>query len=205
MFAELRCLGFEATAIYGEEPRNPRRPCPRDLPLGRRRHRILRPHLLDADLGLRSLQGALRAAGAALASGDSSGFVFAPIADQFGGWVNDVLPILLATSLFAGILTFHNSANRYLFALGPRRTAPRPAVPPQRPALAVDGRLRPDRDRRAPRRAVRPGRQGPRPHPLSWFSGLAVLAMMLLYLLTSVSGSSCSSAVAASTSGSGTP
>ncbi|BFO19114.1 hypothetical protein SHKM778_55020 [Streptomyces sp. KM77-8] len=61
---------------------------------------------------------AAAAAGDALASGDSSGFVFAPIADQFGGWVNSVLPVLLATSLFAGILTFHNSANRYLFSLG---------------------------------------------------------------------------------------
>jgi amino acid transporter len=127
------------------------------------------------------------AAGKALAAGDSAGFVFAPIADQFGGWVSDVLPVLLATSLFAGILTFHNSANRYLFSLsrdgqlpaGLCRLNPRHSpwiagcVQTLIAAVLVVPFALADKD--------------PVLTLFSWFSGLAVLAMMLLYLLTSVS------------------
>jgi amino acid transporter len=128
-----------------------------------------------------------QAAGKALASGDSAGFVFAPIAAQFGGWANEVLPVLLATSLFAGILTFHNSANRYLFSLGrdgqlPRRlctlnTRHSPWVAGCVQTLVALALVVP----------FALAGKDPVLTLFSWFSGLAVLAMMLLYLLTSVS------------------
>ncbi|MBG0851884.1 APC family permease [Streptomyces spinoverrucosus] len=187
MFAVASMFGFEATAIYGEEARNPTKTVPRATYLS---VVLVTCFFALTSWMLISAHGASQApaaAGTALASGDSSGFVFAPIAAQFGGWVNDVLPVLLATSLFAGILTFHNSANRYLFSLGRDRLLPR--------RLCVLNR------RHAPWAAgcvqtaialalVLPfalAGKDPVVSLFSWFSGLAVLAMMLLYLLTSVS------------------
>ncbi len=187
MFAVASMFGFEATAIYGEEAREPKKTVPRATYLS---VVVVTGFFALVSWMLISAYGASRAPGAAaraLAHGDSAGFVFAPIAAQFGGWVGDVLPVLLATSLFAGILTFHNSANRYLFSLGRDRQLP--------------GALCRLNDRHAPWAAgcvqtviavllVLPfalAGKDPVLTLFSWFSGLAVLAMMLLYLLTSVS------------------
>ncbi|MFE7233542.1 APC family permease [Streptomyces sp. NPDC002405] len=187
MFAVASMFGFEATAIYGEEARHPSRTVPRATYLS---VLVVTGFFALTSWMLISAYGASKAsaaAGEALASGDSTGFVFAPIAAEFGGWVNQVLPILLATSLFAGILTFHNSANRYLFSLG-------------RDGLLPPGLCRLN-SRHAPAAAgwvqtvvavalvVPFALTGKDPvlTLFSWFSGVAVLAMMLLYLLTSVS------------------
>lgn len=187
MFAVASMFGFEATAIYGEEAREPRRTVPRATYLS---VAVVMGFFAFTTWMLVSAHGASTvtgAAGKALASGDSSGFVFAPIAAQFGGWINDVLPILLATSLFAGILAFHNSANRYLFSLGRDGLLPH--------ALTAVNR------RHSPWAAgvaqtgialvlVLPFAflgKDPVLTLFSWFSGVAVLGMMLLYFLTSVS------------------
>ncbi|MEU0584658.1 APC family permease [Streptomyces sp. NPDC006132] len=187
MFAVASMFGFEATAIYGEEAREPRRTVPRATYLA---VVVVTGFFALVSWTLISSYGASKAtaaAGKALASGDGAGFVFAPIAADFGGWVGDVLPVLLATSLFAGILTFHNSANRYLFSLGRDRLLPRGLCGLNRrhapwaagcvqTALAV--------------LLVAPfalAGKDPVLTLFSWFSGVAVLAMMLLYLLTSVS------------------
>ncbi|WP_128374521.1 APC family permease [Streptomyces cavernae] len=186
-FAVASMIGFEATAIYGEEAREPKKTVPRATYLA---VAVVTGFFALTSWMLVSAYGAGKApeaAGKALESGDATAFVFAPIAAQFGGWVNEVLPILLATSLFAGILTFHNSANRYLFSLGRDRLLPR--------------RLCALNSRRSPWVAgcvqtavalalVVPfalAGKDPVLTLFSWFSGVAVLAMMLLYLLTSVS------------------
>ncbi|MDF3141314.1 MULTISPECIES: APC family permease [unclassified Streptomyces] len=187
MFAVASMFGFEATAIYGEEAREPHKTVPRATYLS---VAVVTGFFAFVSWMLISAYGpskATAAAGQALESGDSTLFVFAPIADQFGGWVNDILPILLATSLFAGILAFHNSANRYLFSLSREGLLP--------------GRLRTLNRRRSPRTAglvqsaiavllVTPfalAGKDPVLTLFSWFSGVGVLACMLLYFLTSVS------------------
>jgi amino acid transporter len=187
MFAVASMFGFEATAIYGEEARDPHRTVPRATYLS---VAVVTGFFAFTSWMLVSAHGpsrATEAAGKALAGGDSTVFVFAPIADLFGGWVNDVLPVLLATSLFAGILAFHNSANRYLFSLSREGLLP--------------GRLSAVNARHAPWTAglaqsaiaatlVVPfavAGQDPVLTLFSWFSGVGVLACMLLYFLTSIS------------------
>ncbi|MFK0107028.1 APC family permease [Streptomyces sp. NPDC091217] len=187
MFAVASMFGFEATAIYGEEAREPRRTVPRATYLS---VVVVTGFFAFVSWMLISAHGASRAtadAGKALQSGDATSFVFAPIADLFGGWAHDVLPILLATSLFAGILAFHNSANRYLFSLG-------------REGLLPHGLTAINR-RHSPWAAgvvqtaisvllVMPFAilgKDPVLTLFSWFSGVAVLGIMLLYFLTSVS------------------
>ncbi|MEH0433933.1 APC family permease [Streptomyces stelliscabiei] len=187
MFAVASMFGFEATAIYGEEAREPRKTVPRATYLS---VAVITGFFAFTSWMLISAHGASQAtgdAGKALQSGDATSFVFAPIAALFGGWANDVLPILLATSLFAGILAFHNSANRYLFSLGREGLLPH--------ALTAINR------RHSPWVAgtaqtvlsvllVMPFAilgKDPVLTLFSWFSGVAVLGIMLLYFLTSAS------------------
>ncbi|MFI6048814.1 APC family permease [Streptomyces violascens] len=187
MFAVASMFGFEATAIYGEEARDPHRTVPRATYLSIvvvTAFFAFTSWMVVTSYGASAAGGA---AGKALAGGDGSAFVFAPIAGRFGGWANDVLPVLLATSLFAGMLAFHNSANRYLFSLSREGLLPRG--------------LRALNRRHSPWIAggvqtaiavllVMPfalAGKDPVLTLFSWFSGVAVLAMMLLYFLTSVS------------------
>nr|WP_202510207.1 APC family permease [Streptomyces sp. SID5643] len=187
MFAVASMFGFEATAIYGEEAREPRKTVPRATYLA---VAVVTGFFALVSWMLISSYGASRAtaaAGKALEGGDGAGFVFAPIAADFGGWVGDVLPVLLATSLFAGILTFHNSANRYLFSLGRDRLLPlRLCRLNRRHAPWTAGCVQ---TVLAVLLVVPFALAGKDPvlTLFSWFSGVAVLAMMLLYLLTSVS------------------
>ncbi len=187
MFAVASMFGFEATAVYGEEARDPHRTVPRAT--------YLSITLITAFFALTSwmvisAHGASRAAaaaGAALAGGDSSAFVFLPIADRFGGWAGDVLPVLLATSLFAGILAFHNSADRYLFSLGRERRLPHVLTTlNRRGAPWVAGLVQTALAVLLVVPFALAGRD-PVVTLFSWFSGVAVLAIMLLYFLTSVS------------------
>ncbi|MFJ9590758.1 APC family permease [Streptomyces acidicola] len=187
MFAVASMIGFEATAIYGEEAREPRRTVPRATYLA---VAFVTGFFGFASWMLVSSYGASKAteaAGKALQSGDSTAFVFAPIADLFGTWVNDVLPILLATSLFAGILAFHNSANRYLFSLSRDGLLPRKLTTiNRRYSPSVAGWVQ---TATAVLLVVPFALAGKDPvlTLFSWGSGVAVLGIMLLYLLTSVS------------------
>lgn len=186
VFALASMLGFEATAIYGEEARDPRKTVPRATYLA---VAVVTLFFAFTTWMLISSHGASRsaaAAGAALEGGDGAAFVFAPVAAQFGSWVNDVLPVLLATSLFAGILAFHNSANRYLYSLSRDGLLPhRLSVLNKRHAPGAAGLVQTliavalmlpfvllDKD--------------PVLTMFSWFSGVAALAITFLYFLTSV-------------------
>ncbi|MEU8865497.1 APC family permease [Streptomyces umbrinus] len=187
MFAVASMIGFEATAIYGEEAREPRKTVPRATYLA---VALVTGFFAFASWMLISSYGASKAtdaAGRALEGGDSTAFVFAPIADLFGTWVNDVLPILLATSLFAGILAFHNSANRYLFSLSRDGLLPRRlSAINRRHSPAVAGWVQ---TAIAVVLVVPFALAGKDPvlALFSWGSGVAVLGIMLLYLLTSLS------------------
>jgi amino acid transporter len=187
MFAVASMFGFEATAIYGEEAREPKRTVPRATYLS---VAVITVFFAFTSWMLVSAHGSSRAtadAGKALESGDAASWVFAPIADLFGAWTGDVLPILLATSLFAGILAFHNSANRYLFSLGREGLLPHGLT-------KLNGRHSPwaagtVQTVIAAALVVPFALLGKDPvlTLFSWFSGVAVLAIMLLYFLTSVS------------------
>jgi amino acid transporter len=187
MFAIASMFGFEATAIYAEEAKNPERTVPRATYLSVATITgffALTTWMFIAYYGPSQAVGE---AGAALESGDSAAFVFNAIAAKLGDWTLIVLPILLASSLLAGVLAFHNSINRYLFS------------------LSRDGLLPPAVDRTnrhgAPWVAsviqtisavllVLPfalAGADPVLTLFSWFSGSAVLCVMVLYVLTSIS------------------
>ncbi|MFI1337367.1 APC family permease [Streptomyces sp. NPDC020845] len=187
MFAVASMFGFEATAIYGEEAREPRKTVPRATYLS---VAVITGFFAFTSWMLVSAHGASRVtgdAGKALQSGDATSFVFAPIAALFGGWAGDVLPILLATSLFAGILAFHNSANRYLFSLGREGLLPHGLTAiNRRHSPWVAGTVQTVLSVLLVMPFAILGKD-PVLTLFSWFSGVAVLGVMLLYFLTSAS------------------
>ncbi len=157
-----------------------------DVPLGPDHHRLLRfvTWMLVAFYGPSNV---VDDAGKALEAGNGATFVFDAVGAQLGSWTGDVLEVLLATSLFAGILAFHNSITRYLFSLSRDRVIPRSVSRlNQRHSPWVAG-------------AVQTGivllltmpfailGKDPVLTLFSWFSGVAVLGMMLLYFMTSIS------------------
>ncbi|MDR7303704.1 APC family permease [Haloactinomyces albus] len=112
-------LGFEAPTVYAEEARDPRRNIP-----------IATFSALGIIAGLYALSswamtvtlGPDRIVGAARDQG--SELLFNLISGHLGTTAGGIARILLLTSVFAGLLAFHNTVARYSFALGRERVLP---------------------------------------------------------------------------------
>lgn len=122
-FAFASFIGFEATAIYSEESVDPKRTVSLATYCA-----VLLITLIFAVTSLAVVTG-LGASVAvekvvALTSVDGAPLVnpanvlFSLAAQYVGDWLATVMKVLLLSSLFAGLLAFQNSASRYLFALG---------------------------------------------------------------------------------------
>lgn len=121
-FAFAGFIGFEATAIYGEESRNPRRTVPRATYAS---VTIITLLFTVVTFGMVSGMGAPQAAEKTISLTTVDGVPLADptqvlfsVADEYvGSWLPSVMRILLLTSMFACVLAFHNSATRYFFAM----------------------------------------------------------------------------------------
>ncbi len=119
LFAFASFVGFEATTIYGEEARDPKRSVPRAtyaavLLIGL--FYVLNTYAITVAYGPDAVGEA--------AANDPGGLVFAMSTQYVGGWATDIMQVLLITSFFAVVLAFHNTLARYLFALGRARLLP---------------------------------------------------------------------------------
>lgn len=121
MFAIASFVGFEATAIYGEEAKNPKRTVPVATYAA-----VITIGVLYAvaswavvlAYGSDNVQAAAQA--------DTADLTFNAATTYLGSTASDVMMVMLVTSLFAALLAFHNAIARYTFALartgfGPRR------------------------------------------------------------------------------------
>lgn len=111
--------GFESSAIYAEEVRDPRRTVARAT--------FIAVTFTGVFYALSAWAMVLVAGPADLqarATEEGPGLVFAPLAEMFGPLVADVAAVLMLTSVFAAMLSFHNGVARYLFALGRERVLP---------------------------------------------------------------------------------
>jgi amino acid transporter len=113
MFALASFVGFEATAIYGEESRNPTR----TVPLATYASvSIIMVFFAFTTWAIISSYGVNQVVAAALK--DPGNFWFAQ-SDRYLGHVGTgIMRGLLLSSIFACVLAFHNTITRYLFALG---------------------------------------------------------------------------------------
>lgn len=107
-------VGFESTAIYGEESRNPRRTVPLATYISVIGIGLFYTLVTWATVVTNGKDQALK-----LTQGDVPIDVFVePITNNIGSWAATAFFVLMVTGSFACSLAFHNSASRYLYALG---------------------------------------------------------------------------------------
>lgn len=124
VFGFASMFGFESSALYGEEVRNPKKSVARATyasVIAITLFFFITSWMLIVGYGPSS---ALDAAGASLESGNPAAFVFDAGAQYLGPWAVDLMSIFVITSLFACTLAFHNGISRYLFTLGRDRVFP---------------------------------------------------------------------------------
>ncbi|MGC0236155.1 APC family permease [Arthrobacter sp. SD76] len=186
MFAVASMFGFESTAIYSAEAEDPHRTVARAtyLSVG-----VIAVFFSFISWMLVSYYGpsqVMDAAGAALESGDATVFVLGPMVELFGPWAGVVTGVLLVTSLLAGIIAFHNGINRYLHSLALNGSMPAAVARTNRhraPAVAAWIQTGAAVVLVAPFALLG---LDPVLSLFSWFSGLAVAALLVLYILCSV-------------------
>jgi amino acid transporter len=121
-FAFWSWVGFETTAVYGEESRNPKKIIPRAtliavIGLGLF-HTFISAMVLAGNGAKTSVETSISASPLDL--------FFGLVEANLGTFLLDVYKVLLVIGSFACALAFHNAASRYLYALG--REIPSSAV-----------------------------------------------------------------------------
>jgi amino acid transporter len=190
-FAFASFIGFEATAIYGEESKNPKKTVPRATYLaivvitvlfGATAFAVVTglgdSVVVDKSVELSTVDGAPLA--------DPAAVLFAVAEQYVGSWLATLMGWLVLSSLFAGLLAFQNSAARYFFAMGRAGVLPRvldrtngrgaphiASILVSVISAAVIGYF-----------AIRS--LDPVLNLFYWFSGLAVVAIVLVEILVSI-------------------
>jgi len=113
MFAHASFIGFEGTAIYGEEAREPKKTVPRATYISVIFMGVF--YAVTAWLIVNAI-GPDRAQSVARA--ESGDLIFRVSGQVLGRWGAELFQVLVISSLFAASLTFHNNVARYLFCLG---------------------------------------------------------------------------------------
>ncbi|PRY49590.1 amino acid/polyamine/organocation transporter (APC superfamily) [Geodermatophilus tzadiensis] len=119
LFAVITFIGFEATAIFREETRDPRRTVPRATYVS---VAFIGVFYIVAVWLIIIAYGPSAAPDVAAASAPT---MFPDAMDQFVGvWARDVLSVLFLTSSFAAVLSCQNIIARYGYSLGSDRALP---------------------------------------------------------------------------------
>jgi len=111
-------FGFESSAIYAEEAKDPRRSVSRAAVIS-----VITITVFFAFTGWMAIVGhgpaeAVNAAIASLDGGDPAQYIF-QLGDTFlGGWAPVLMSLFVITSMFACVLAFHNGIVRYQYRLG---------------------------------------------------------------------------------------
>jgi amino acid transporter len=112
-------IGFESSAIYSEECRDPQHTVGRATFVAVTFTGLfyaLSAWAMTVNVGPDNLQQA--------AAEQQAGLVFSVLADRWSPVVADIANVLFLTSVFAALLSFHNGVARYFFALGRERVLP---------------------------------------------------------------------------------
>ncbi|MGB9097436.1 APC family permease [Erwinia sp.] len=105
-------IGFESTAIYAEECRDPHKTVPRATICA-----LLIITVFFCFTSWSLVQAYSFDQIVAIASKDPGNFIFDITRQYVGQWAVETMSVLLITSLFAAALAFHNNISRYLFSI----------------------------------------------------------------------------------------
>ncbi|MEU4620089.1 APC family permease [Actinoplanes sp. NPDC023801] len=119
VFTFVMYTGFEQTAVYGEEARDPRRTVPRATYAA-----LAVLTVVFAFISWIILIAAGPSRLAALLAGDPAELMFGLSTDYLGEALTAMMRVLVVTSFIAGVLAPHNVGTRYLYSLGRDRLLP---------------------------------------------------------------------------------
>ncbi|MEO8850374.1 MAG: APC family permease [Allobranchiibius sp.] len=122
-FAFASFIGFEATAIYGEESKDPKKTVPIATYAAVTIITILFALTTFAVISALGADKAVQEAAARSSVNkvplvDSAQVIFSVAREYVGNWLAQTMSWLVLSSLFAGMLAFQNSAARYFFSMG---------------------------------------------------------------------------------------
>jgi amino acid transporter len=122
-FAFASYIGFEATAIYGEESRDPKRTVPRATYAAIILIGVIFAFVTFAMVTALGSQTVIdevvaRSTVDDMPLLDPAAVLFSIASEYVGEWMATVMSWLVLSSLFAGLLAFQNSLARYFFAMG---------------------------------------------------------------------------------------
>ncbi len=113
-FAFWSWVGYETTAVYGEESRSPKRIVPRATLIA-----VVGLGIFYTFVSWMVISGDGGKSSVDLAANNSIGMFTQLAVKNLGGkWVGDIYEFLIISGSFACALAFHNAASRYLYAIG---------------------------------------------------------------------------------------
>jgi amino acid transporter len=115
-FAFWSWVGFETTAVYGEESKNPKKIVPRATMIAVIGLGLFYTFVSWMVIAQNGEQTALDVSRGS--TGSAFDLFFVPTEDVLGSFALDIYKILTVVGSFGCALAFHNAASRYLFALG---------------------------------------------------------------------------------------
>jgi amino acid transporter len=105
-------MGFESTALYREEAKDPERTVPRATYLAVTFMAVFYCFIVWAAIQAFGSQEAVAAA-----QGDLAGMFFTIIEAYVGHWASTLMHLLVISSVYASQIAFHNAITRYTYAL----------------------------------------------------------------------------------------
>jgi amino acid transporter len=190
-FALASFIGFEATAIYGEESKDPKRTVPAATYLAVSLITVLfalttfavvsalgASQVVDETVRLSSVGDVPLA--------DSANVIFSVADEYVGVWLGDAMSWLVLSSLFAGLLAFQNSAARYFYAMGRAGVLPNELDRVNKAGAPAAGSAATSLITLAVIVIFAVADKDPVLNMFFWFSGLAVVAIVLVEILVCV-------------------
>lgn len=190
-FAFASYIGFEATAIYGEESKDPHKTVPRATYLAVITITVVfgfTAFAIVTGMGASSVidETVKRSTIDGVPLADPANVLFS-VADQYiGSWMSDVMSWLVISSLFAGLLAFQNSAARYFYAMGRSGVLPRALDRVNERGAPWIATLVTSAISLAVIVIFAIGDRDPILELFYWFSGMAVIAIVFVEILVSV-------------------
>ncbi len=186
-FAFASFIGFEATAIYGEEAKDPKRTVPIATYVSIGVISVLFALVSFAMVtGMGASQVADKVIELSGGLADPADVLFGLTEQYVGSWLTVAMGILIITSLFAGLLAFQNAASRYFFALGRGGVLPAAMAKTNKAGAPVNGVIVTSVLAALVLIIFAVAGLDPFVNLFSWMSSVTVIAIVLVEILVSI-------------------